>query len=476
MTLCRFPFVAFALALVLPLVARAAPESPRSALERQLTVNQERYGVVGQAVLVSHNGRMIFRGVQGKADVATGRPVRAGDVLPVFSLAKLFTSTLLMQLAEQGNVDLDKPASDYVRALPPAWKAITVRQFADHTSGVPEYFGDLQASSPFAGTLQSALAALDAKPLQFAPGTTTRYTQTNYLVLTALLEAHYGKPYRAIVQERIIGKLKLASTWLGAAAVPKRLKVTSYISKSGRLEPAKDIPWPAYSHGHAELYTTLDDLATFLDALRSGALVGSSALNQMWQPRTQANEQRGGFAKGWEVGDSGEYRHVGHDGGAQVRVRLAFKESVSGDGYLFIYLTNGSVRNVWSRTLVDSVMAAVAPEVFAKEALSVRLIDYAVAQARAGDAAAQADIVRQRGAVKGAELEGTVNATGYSVRENVGIAQAARVFEVNTILHPGSADAWDSLAEAYQDLGQHAKAQELYKKAQLLAQPEGKKN
>lgn len=460
-----------ALVLLFPAVAGAAPDRLSASIARQMQVNQQRYGIAAQAVLVARNGKVVFRGADGLADIASGKPARAGDIFPVYSLAKLFTSTLVMQLVERGEVDLDGPASVHVPWLPAAWRTITVRQFLEHTSGVPEYYSVTFATSAFPPTLRSALGTVDGKPLQFSAGTASRYTQTNYLVLTALLEARYGKPYAQIARERIVDKLRLDHTSLGAAALPKHGAVTAYTGSGGRLEPSPVVPWPAYAHGHAELYSTLDDLATFLQALRGGVLVDRSTLARLWQPPALSSGQRGVFAAGWEYGESGEYRHVGHDGGARVRVRWAFRDTPAGDSYVFIYLTSGSVKNVWSRTLVDSVMARVAPEAFPTEALSAGLIDYALQPAADGDAAAQVEQLRANAAVRGAALEGAVNNTGYAVREIIGVAESIRLFELNTLLFPSSANAWDSLAEARQAHGEHDVAKKLYEKSRALAAP-----
>ena len=469
MKLQRFHGLVLMMALVLPGMTTATADQLTGAVARQMHINQERYGLAGQAVLVARNGEVLFRGVAGQADLAAGRPVQADDVFPAYSLAKLFVSTLVMQLVERGEVKLDEPASSYVSGLPAAWRAITVRQYLDHSSGVPEYFSDLKTPSPFPVTLADALTALADKPLLFTPGTSSRYTQTNYLVLTALLETRYGKPYPQIVHERLLQKLHLDHTTLGPPVLTKFNTVTAYIGKGGRLEPNPDVAWPVYSYGHAALYTTLDDLARFLQAMCSGKLLSTSALDSLWQAPSLSNGKRGVFASGWEYGESGAYHHVGHDGGTQVRVRLAFKGKLSGDGYVFIYLTNGSAQNVWSRTLVESVMAAVAPQEFAEEVLSGQLIDYALRPASNGDAHAQADIIRHSSAMQGAALERTINGTGYAVRESLGLAAAIRVFELNTILFPASANAWDSLAETYQAQGQGEQAKRLYEKAHALA-------
>lgn len=461
------------LALLLP-GAAFADEALSAALTRQMEVNRQRYGIAGQALLVAHNGKVLFRGADGEADVERHERVTADHVFAAYSLSKLFASVLIMQLVEQDQVDLDAPASAYVAGLPASWQAIRVREFLDHTSGVPEYFAQRQDGAAsnamaFPEDLPAVFASLADTPLPFATGTDTRYTQTNFLVLTALLEAHYGKPYAQIADERIVRKLQLGHTWLGPAALPKQGVVRSYVGKDGRLVPEQDIDWPDYAHGHAGLYLTLDDLGRFLQAVSSGELVGKATLRRLWQPRTLTNGRRGGFAAGWEYGESGAYRQVGHDGGTRVRVRVLFQDSLDGDVYVFAYLTNGSAKNVWSRVLVGSAMAVVAPDRFPAEALSESLVHYALQTPAAGDAQAQARSIRAKVALGDAELERAINTAGYSVRENLGIDPALRVFELSTVLFPQSSNAWDSLAEAHAAKGDKDRAKALYDKAQELA-------
>jgi D-alanyl-D-alanine carboxypeptidase len=292
--------------------------------------------------------------------------------------------------------------------------------------------------------------------------------------LSALLEAHYGKPYPRIAAERIIEKLGLKGTWLGAANVPKGRLVQSYIGKDGRLERDPDIAWPDYSFGHASLYLTLEDLTRFLRAVRTGELVGKASLQKLWQPQMLASHMRGDFATGWEYGESGAYRQVGHDGGARVRVRMLFKDSLDGDCYTFIYLTNGSAKNVWSRTLIDSVMAVVAPKAFPLETLSEELIGFALQLSDAGRATALANEIRENSPFKGSDLERAVNTIGYSVKGNLGIDAAIRIFALNTQLFPKSANTWDSLAETYKAQGDDARAQSFYEKAKQLSARAGK--
>ncbi|MGW8390371.1 serine hydrolase domain-containing protein [Pseudoduganella sp. HUAS MS19] len=416
------------------------------ALEQKMAANAQRYVIASQAVLVARNGETVFRNVAG---------ARRDELFPVYSISKLLASVLVMQLVETGQLDLDKPAGAYLPTLPLRWQQIPLRHFLNHSSGLPEYFDLSSPSGPaFAPTLQAAFAAIADQPLAFEPGSNMRYTQTNFLLLAALLEARYGKPYTQIANERIIGKLGLQHTYLGrASAVASGHRIVrSFIGKGGTLQPEAMVQWPDYAHVHAELFTTVDDLAAFLQAVAGGGLVGKEALRKLWQPQKLANGQDGRFASGWEFGRSGGHEFVGHDGGAKTRVRLLWPDrngGQGGDSYTIIYLTNGSAHNVWSRTLVESLMAATDPARFAMEAVSEQLIDYA---SRPAATPAQAQALQQQwqalAARDGASLERRIDETAYAMLETRGNSAAVKLFELNTRLFPQSDSARDSLAQA----------------------------
>ncbi|ENE1251544.1 class A beta-lactamase-related serine hydrolase [Stenotrophomonas maltophilia] len=465
-----------ALAIALPASARDVPGGLTAQLDAQLQTNRERYGIAGQSVLVAHNGQVLYQGASGDRDPATHAPATVDSIFTAQSMAKLLTSTLVMQLVDQGKVDLDAPASRYVPDLPAAWQTIPVRDFLNHSSGIGEYYDRVdnrwisKGYSGVAPDLAAALKVAAAAPMQFATGSRVQYTQANYLVLTALLEAHYRKPFPAIARERILQPLKMASTSWGVASVPAQLAAVPYIGKDGQLQTANEDPWPDYGWGHADLQTTVGDMNLFLQALATGKLLRTATLETLWQPQKLTGGGRNFFSTGWDTTRSDGYTQVGHDGGTRVRARLAYKGTLANGYWVFVYLTNGSARNVWSSTLVESTMAVVAPEEFPHAVLSERLIAYALDD-DAGGAQAIRSWLRDDNRVTGSELERAINASGYAIRESLGASKALKVFALNAELYPDSANAWDSLAECHAALGEREAADRLYAKAKALAKP-----
>lgn len=340
--------------------AQTSAIDTHAAVDAQLLANAQKHGIPGQAVLVLHNSDILYRNATGTTGLEGRTPVTPKTVFPVYSVSKLFAITLAMQLQEEGKLDISAPASRYVADLPHSWRDIRIAQFLNHVSGVPEYFDSSDFSRPFPPSLAAVFANLKDVPVS-APGERTRYTNTNNLVIAAVLESVTGTSYRTLLRQRIIEPLELQETWFDLADVPKARLVESYRAKEGQIGPDLSIAWPDYSAAHVGGYMTLDDVGKFMSAIAHGRLVSKAELLRLWQPYQFANGNVGFFATGWDYAVSGRWHEVGHDGGAKVRVRILFDEDLD-DHYIVIYLTNGNKDGVWSRTLVDSVQTLILPK------------------------------------------------------------------------------------------------------------------
>jgi CubicO group peptidase (beta-lactamase class C family)/surface polysaccharide O-acyltransferase-like enzyme len=192
--------------------AAPSPLAPRAdaalASVLQTTVDgwRVRWGVPGIAIGVVAPGVAMWQGASG-TDPFTGNPVGVDDRFDITSVTKTFTGTLVFQLAAEGRIDLDAPLPrlDRVPDFPYA-SGITVRQLLVHRSGlVPYRDTPTYAAAPDAiDTPASALAAALREPLQFAPGTKSAYSSTNFLVLGFLIEQVTGLSYDTLLTQRLI--------------------------------------------------------------------------------------------------------------------------------------------------------------------------------------------------------------------------------------------------------------------------------
>ncbi|MBO1256732.1 beta-lactamase family protein [Alteromonas sp. 5E99-2] len=197
-------------------------------INQQLAKNSERYGVVGQSVLILKNHQHFYQGHHGFANLELGVSVNEKHIFPSYSITKLFTSVLMMQQVEQGNVVLSNSIREYLPYLPKKWQPVTVEHLLNHTSGIPRYFDKAINQGSFLPTKKAVFLSLIDDPEHFKLGTMNSYNNTNYLLLSAILEAKTGKSYKELVADVIITPLELENTGHTSAKDIIKNHVSSY--------------------------------------------------------------------------------------------------------------------------------------------------------------------------------------------------------------------------------------------------------
>jgi CubicO group peptidase (beta-lactamase class C family) len=167
--------------------------------------------IPGLAVAVVAHGEVVHARGFGTADGA-GRPVTADTPFQLASLTKAFTAVAIMQLVEEGRVDLDAPARRYLPSFSPGTPqqagmvdAITVRRLLQHVSGLPRRIDDPTSTAEGDGVdaIARRVAGLAGVPLIAAPGERYEYGNVNYEVLGQVVEAVTGRPFDEVVEQRI---------------------------------------------------------------------------------------------------------------------------------------------------------------------------------------------------------------------------------------------------------------------------------
>jgi len=353
-----------ALCLLLLLGCARQTDNLQESLTLQMQSNAETHGLLAQAVLVKHNNNLLFAHAMGDTDISRTNPVTKDSIFPIFSVSKLFASTLLFQLVEQNKIDLDNPIGEYLEHLPKVWQPIPVAHFLNHSTGLPEYFDydDKQVFAP--ESIDTTIQSLSNTPLQFKPNSTIRYNQTNYLVIKLLLEKITKQPYSTLVQTRILTPLEMHNTFIKGMNTTFQ-SVTAYLPNSGDALQVNPYTFPVYANTHSDAYSNIHDLSVFLSALINGELVEKSVLESLWQPSQLRDGSRNYFASSWEYEEVGNWQSVGHDGGGVLRVKLLFKENMT-DSIIIIYLTNGNLDGVWSRTLINTIENKALPDRYSR--------------------------------------------------------------------------------------------------------------
>jgi D-alanyl-D-alanine carboxypeptidase len=268
----------------------ADPSGKETALQSRLQSLVD-LGYPGVLASVSHPDGTVTNLTAGQGDISTGeKPALDGEVR-IASNTKMFVATVVLQLVDEGIVDLHAPIDTYLPGLVTGegidGSRITVHQLLQHTAGLPEY-ADQIAADAFA--VQDAYIAprdmLDvalARPAAFIPGEGWEYSNTNYLVLGLLIEAVTDRALGSQIEERIVDPLNLEHTYLpspGERELRGEHPRGYHAEKAGELRDFSAID-TSFAWSAGALVSTPSELNTFMTALLDGRLLSGDALAQM---------------------------------------------------------------------------------------------------------------------------------------------------------------------------------------------------
>jgi CubicO group peptidase (beta-lactamase class C family) len=278
-------------------------------------------GIPGGALVIVRDGHIVDERGFGTAD-ASGRPVTATTPFVIGSLSKSITALAVMQLVDDGRVDLDSPARLYLPEFRVADAAaadrITVRELLTHTSGLSTAVGIAPLTTP-PTTLDARVRDLATAQLVSEPGTRYAYSNANYLVLGRLIEVVSGEPFGAYVRAHVFDPLGMAH-----AATDRATADAAGLTDAHRL-------WFGLADDHAPLdrpdlvpagwiSASADDLGRLLIAeLDGGSYQGRSVVSpaaigemQTGTVSTGSGDERMGM--GWVASTLDGERIVAHAG------------------------------------------------------------------------------------------------------------------------------------------------------------------
>jgi len=324
------------------IVTSAAAQTRTDPIDAYIHQTMEGRSIPGLALTITRDGKVVTEAGYGLASLELGVPVTPKTVFPIASVTKVFTATLVMKLVAPGSFRLDDRLGDLIEA-PEPWRAVTVRQMLCHTSGLPDVIVNPMTGEWLADSRDSALARAAKLPMEFEPGAAWSYNQTNYVLLSMIVEKKAGGEFDALVRERLLNPLDMGATLFGDArvVVPGRGPWYSRLDFSGpepRLAKSVHPTWveyPAFVHPCAALNTTATELARFVDRVASGSLLSKVMVETMWKRQTLRDgspagmDPETGMGLGWIIEDLAGHTVVGGSGGATVAFRHAIDPKVT---------------------------------------------------------------------------------------------------------------------------------------------------
>ncbi len=311
-------------------------------------------GIPGVQVAVKNADGWYLTG-GGYASLEDRSALPAGMVGWYYSLTKTYTAALTMKLYEREQLQLDAPISNY---LPPrvadgivGSDRMTVRMLLNHSSGLPNVtslpaFHLWQLNHPLEQpTVAERLEMLDGRPPLFEPGSDFSYSNSNYLLMTLIVEQVSGHPYGELLREEILEPLELEHTWYGLSPTEQEALPfpNYYFDRYANAQLENISTWNnALANscvGYGGIAGTATDALRFLEALLEGRVVSAASLAEMrtWIQGSASTQPDYGLGLEYYRYDSGEYGHEGDGIGCTTQ----FFYAPENDTYLYINITAG---------------------------------------------------------------------------------------------------------------------------------------
>ena len=446
--------ILFAFLLICSINSYAAPPDTAKRIDELMQTLYER-GQYNGSIIVAANGKIVYRNGFGESNFEKHKKFTPETISCLASVSKQFAAMTIMMLGEQTLIKYDDLLSKYIPELSKYANGVTIRNLLTHTSGIPDV-GDLGIDHPDLTNNEVLQALVKQESLVFKPGTKYQYSNTGYVLLSIVVERITKKSFRDYLTEKILDPLKMSNTFLYDGPQSKSGDVATGYNQFGLRDDYKSL-----ETGDGGMFSTVDDLLKWDQALYSEKLVKQSTLDTAFTP-AKVTEGTTTYGFGWNIIVAGGNKSVWHTGNtAGFR---AFIERVLKDKIAIIMLTNkGNSKRMEISNAILNILKGLRYQL-PKRPVSEKM--YSMINVHGVDFAIKIyDSLRVANDTTYDFSESELNVLGYQLlsenRKNDGI----QIFKLNAVHYPNSSNAFDSLGDAYSAIRDKDSAIASYQKA-----------
>jgi D-alanyl-D-alanine carboxypeptidase len=299
---------------------RLSPEGLEAVLDPYFRRASEERHYSG-VVMVAQDGKPLFRKAYGFSNWVEKVPMRTSDALMLFSMTKQFTAAAILLLQDRGRLSIEDPVSRYVEGTPPEWAGVTIHHLLCHRSGIDydnlAYW--IENRYPALRMHAEPVGPFERQPLMAPPGSKYQYSNAGYILLSLVVASASGQSYQDYLRASIFGPLGMTATDCDSDKEEKRPPglARGHTIEDGRVVIAEQKTH--YIPGAGDVYSTVDDMLRWDEALYGNRLLSARALEAMFTPCPRG--ARKGYACGWVVNPS------------EADGRLLYKHGGGGDGF-----------------------------------------------------------------------------------------------------------------------------------------------
>jgi CubicO group peptidase (beta-lactamase class C family) len=458
------------LGIVMMLGAGSIAAQPHTEQIDLLIDNYREFGQFNGTALVAEDGEVILSKGYGLANMEWEIPNTPDTKFRIGSITKQFTAMLILQLVEEGALDLTATIRTYLPDYPTVHgDDVTIHHLLTHTSGIPSYTsfpGFFQNDSRDPAEPKEFIKLFADSSLDFEPGSNWSYNNSAYFLLGVLIEEVSGESYETNLKKRILGPLGMHDTGYDLSKPLIRKRAAGYEKEKGEYVNASylDMTLP-YAAG--SMYSTVTDLYTWDQALYAGRLLSEGSMELFFREHVRVPRSNEYYAYGWGVG----YQRVGesedsvytirHGGGINGFNTLIVR--VPSDRSLIVLFNNtgGAQLGAMARAILGILNEKpyARARLLASDEVRRIIAEHGTAEAR------KRFITMRKDDTKYSVSERMMNNLGYEYLLGDDFDQAIAVFSMNVEAYPESANVYDSLGEAYMKAGKDDLAIEQYERS-----------
>ncbi len=280
----------------------------------------EEQHIPGLSVAVVVNDQLIWSEGFGYADLEAGDRATGSTIYRIGSVSKPVVGTALMQLVEEGRVDLDADIRTYIPEFPRKRWTVTIRHLMTHTSGIRHYRGDEFLSLHHYDDLVEPMKIFSADTLLFEPGTRFSYSTYGFNLVANVVENVSGMPIGEYMRTHVYEPAWMNSTGLEDLTAIQQGRAKWYSTRGGEWinEPYVDL---SNKYAGGGITSTVEDLCRLHIAYAAGRLLQPRTIEQMYTNQPMADGTPGQYGLSWRVGQARlpggrSARTVQHSGGS----------------------------------------------------------------------------------------------------------------------------------------------------------------
>lgn len=298
--------------------AASRPIDPQLAQSIDVDVRTvlRRADVAGATIAIVEDGHVVYRRAYGLRNRDRQLPAGVDTHYEIGSITKQFTAAAILQLQEDGKLNIDATLATYLPDAPHARK-VTLRQLLTHTSGLPDYLDgpNVEEEATKQVTFAQLIARVAGRPLDFVPGSRWSYSNTGYIVLGRIIELVSHDSYRHYMQTHIFDPVGMKQTFTVADEGDLPNMAVGYWHANGRIEPAPTIS-DTFGWSAGNIVSTIGDLEKWNKALMSGKVVTSADYALMTAPVMTTQQGNSNYGFGLFIDSVEGQPRIGHTGGS----------------------------------------------------------------------------------------------------------------------------------------------------------------